>query len=59
MYLIPILVKAFERLINRNHGLQIIIKWVPGHEGAMGNEIADKEASKAVRLGSSPAKLIP
>ena len=34
---------------NKHKGVDILVKWTPGHVGIIGNEKADEEAKKAVR----------
>ena len=43
-----------------NHkGLDILVKWTPGHMGIEGNEAADGEAKKAAKEGLSPTNKLP
>ena len=46
-------------LYNRHKGVDVLVKWVPGHMGILGNEKADEEARKAALEGLSPADKLP
>ena len=46
-------------LYNRHKGVDVLVKWSPGHMGILGNEKADEEARKAALEGSSPADELP
>jgi ribonuclease HI len=43
----------------RHPGMDVTIRWVPGHEGVKGNEEADELAKKAVEEGSSDRTDLP
>ena len=45
--------------MDRNHNLQVVLKWIPGHKGVEGNEQADRLAKKAVTNGSSTLNWLP
>lgn len=40
-------------LCKKHIGLKVKIKWVPGHKGVEGNEMADEQAKRAIVEGSS------
>ncbi|KDQ51477.1 hypothetical protein JAAARDRAFT_96555, partial [Jaapia argillacea MUCL 33604] len=40
---------AVDRALRQHRELQLMIRWVPGHEGISGNERADTEAKEAAR----------
>ena len=44
---------------NKHKGLDILVKWMPGHMGIEGNKKADEEAKKVAREGSSPSHKLP
>lgn len=50
---------SFEKLHQKDNGIEIDICWVPAHSGVIGNERADSEAKMAAKLGSSPATRLP
>lgn len=58
-YLLNQLVQAAERLAKRHPAIDLTLRWVPGHKGIEGNELADAEAKKAARGDSSPEELLP
>lgn len=58
-YLTDHLNKSCEQLKKRRKGATVDIRWVPGHEGMIGNEKVDVEAKEAALQGSSPAKSLP
>jgi ribonuclease HI len=58
-HLIDTLHKYIDVLKNGNHNLQITLKWVPGHKGVEGNELADEQAKKAITEGSSNEHELP
>ena len=46
--------------VQNNHpGIEIILRWTPGHEGIMGNKWADKEAKRAAKGESSEKSRLP
>ena len=51
--------KDIGNIMNRNHNLQDMLKLIPGHKGAEGNEQADILAKKAITEGSSAANRLP
>jgi ribonuclease HI len=57
-YLLEHLQKALENL-DEDLAERIVLKWVPGHKGARGNEEADKEAKRAAQGNGSAAEDIP
>ena len=40
-------------------GLDLLVRWTPGHVDIVGNERADEEAKKAAENGSSPKNRLP
>jgi ribonuclease HI len=46
-------------IMDRNHNLQVTLKWIPGHKGVDGNEQADEQAKKAITDGSSNHNHLP
>ena len=44
---------------NRHNGMDLLVKWVPGHVDIVGNVRADAEAKKAATIGSSPLHRLP
>lgn len=52
-HFIDTLHKYIKELQNRNHNLRVTFKWIPGHKGVEGNELADEQAKKAITEGSS------
>ena len=58
-YLVDELLKRIEALQRRHPGIDLTLRWVPGHKGIDGNEQADKEAKKAARGDSSPVHSLP
>jgi ribonuclease HI/exonuclease III len=44
---------------NKHRGMDLLVKWVPGHMDIDGNERADEEAKKAATDGSSPLRKLP
>jgi ribonuclease HI len=48
------------KVMDRNRNLRhVILKWIPGHKGAEGNEQADEQAKKAITDSSSNANQLP
>jgi len=47
-YIIDVLHWEIQALQKRQRGIQITIRWTPGHEGIEGNERVDEEAKKVV-----------
>ncbi|TFY52504.1 hypothetical protein EVJ58_g9980 [Rhodofomes roseus] len=58
-YLIDKLLRDVDRLQRRHPGIRFTLRWVPGHKGVEGNEMADEEAKKAARGDESEAALLP
>ncbi|GJF00464.1 RNA-directed DNA polymerase from mobile element jockey [Phanerochaete sordida] len=53
-------VHELEQAVKTRHpGIKITIRWVPGHLGVDGNELADEEAKKAAQNDSSPPQSLP
>ena len=44
---------------NNHPGIEIILRWTPGHEGITGNEWEDKEAKRAAKGESSEKSRLP
>ena len=51
--------KRLGMVHNRHNGMDLLMKWVPGHVDIVGNVRADAEAKKAVKIGSSPLHRLP
>lgn len=58
-YLTEALQKACTKFKKKHKGATIEIRWVPGHEGVIGNELVDMQAKKAAMQGSSPIHHFP
>lgn len=58
-YLVDELIQQIGTLQKRHPGIALTLRWVPGHKGIEGNELADIEAKKAARGDSSPAEDLP
>jgi ribonuclease HI len=58
-YIINALHESIDALRKKHPGIQLRIRWMPGHKGIMGNEQADKEAKKAITEGSSDCSKLP
>jgi len=58
-YLIDKLLRAIESLERRHPNIDFTLRWVPGHKGIEGNELADVEAKKAARGDSSSVEDLP
>ncbi|GJF00314.1 RNA-directed DNA polymerase-like protein [Phanerochaete sordida] len=53
-------VHQLEQAVKTRHpGIKTTIRWVPGHLGVDGNELADEEAKKAAQNDSSPSQSLP
>lgn len=52
-YIWDIFHRRVAMLYNKHKGLDVLIKWTPGHRGMAGNKKADEEAKKAAREGLS------
>lgn len=49
----PLIMKIKESLLEcHNLGLQVVLAWIPGHSGILGNEQADRCAKQATLYGS-------
>ena len=44
---------------NKHKGMDLLVKWVPGHVDIIRNDRADVEAKKAAMEGSSPLCKLP
>ena len=51
--------KRLKMVGNKHKGMDLLVKWVPGHMDIVGNEKADAEAKKAATTGSSPLHKLP
>ena len=51
--------KRLAMVRNRHKGMDLLVKWVPGHMDIVGNDRADAEAKKAATDGSSPLHRLP
>ena len=58
-YLVDELLLRINALQRRHPGIDFTLRWVPGHKGIEGNELADAEAKKAARGDSSPTQNLP
>ena len=50
-----------KKFQNRNSELQLTVRWIPGHKGVLGNELADEEAKRAAEspANSSARRALP
>jgi ribonuclease HI len=51
--------KRLSMVQKRHDGMNLLVKWVPGHMDIVGNERADEEARRAATEGSSPSCKLP
>ena len=51
--------KRLSMVRNKHHGMDLLVKCVPGHMDIVGNEKADLLARKAATVGSSPTHKLP
>jgi ribonuclease HI/endonuclease/exonuclease/phosphatase family metal-dependent hydrolase len=58
-YVWEIFRRRWETVKRQFRRMALTIRWVPGHEGVEGNEEADRQAKKAVEVGSSRAERLP
>lgn len=58
-YILDVFHQSLELLRGKHPGIQLTIRWTPGHEGIVWNERADEEAKIAVTEGSSPTNELP
>lgn len=58
-HLVDELLQRIEALQRRHPGIDLTLRWVPGHKGIEGNELEDKEAKKAARGDSSLVEDLP
>ena len=58
-YIWDIFHRRVTMLYNKHKGLDLLVRWTPGHTGIAGNEKADEEAKKAAREGSSARNILP
>ena len=58
-YLWDIFHRRMSMVQNRHIEMDLLVKWVPGHMGIVGNTKADTEAKKAATDGSSPVRMLP
>lgn len=58
-YLVDELLRRIVALQQRHLGINLTLRWVPGHKGIEGNELADTEAKKAARGDGSPTADLP
>jgi hypothetical protein len=58
-YIWEIFYKRIKIVQNKHKGMDLLVKWVPGHMDIVGNERADEEAKKVAMVGSSPLCKLP
>ena len=58
-YIWDILHQRVNMVYNKHKGLDLLVKWTPGHVGIRGNEKVDEEAKKAARDGLCPTHKLP
>ena len=58
-YIWDIFHKRIKMVCNKHEGMDLLVKWVPGHMDIVGNIRADEEAKKAAMEGSSPLHKLP
>lgn len=58
-YLVDELLWRIEALQRRHPGINLTLRWVPGHKGIKGNEMVDVEAKKVARGDSSLVEDLP
>lgn len=51
--------KRLKIVQNKHKGMDLLVKWVPGHVDIVRNDRADVEAKKAAMEGSSPLCKLP
>ena len=51
--------KRLKMVQNKRKGMDLLVKWVPGHVDIVRNDRADVEAKKAAMEGSSPLCKLP
>ena len=51
--------KRLKMVQNKHKGMDLLVKWVPGHVDIVRNDRADVEAKKAAMEGSSPLCKLP
>jgi hypothetical protein len=58
-YLVNVIHRQIEGVVEQQAGARVVMRWVPGHEGIEGNERADEEAKKAAKGNASHEWEIP